>query len=299
MKASKNNSRFVTAALGIAAPLWILSGVVHADTTIFDNIPAPLAPIIPAWDMRRLPPANSAPRSIPPSATTNPSPARSVVLSNWAGENDSAFGGPNWTSFDDGEGGFEQGLTLNFYNVNATDPTLPGTKIGSVTQTFNVLWRPPGTGTGASGVYYTASDNNNYYGLAQTVTFDLSSAGITVPGQFIYTLAFNTSDYGADPTETPGPYDSLNVALVSGDPSNPGSPSVGSYANPDDVFWDTSNAGFYTDPTLHGPNVLQEDSVWTGYQPAASFDAVPEPTSFSLLGIGALAMLRRRRLTPQ
>ncbi len=299
MKASKNNSRFVTAALGIAAPLWILSGVVHADTTIFDNIPAPLAPNYPSLGYEATAASEFGTEVNTSLGDNEPLASASVVLSNWAGENDSAFGGPNWTSFDDGEGGFEQGLTLNFYNVNATDPTLPGTKIGSVTQTFNVLWRPPGTGTGASGVYYTASDNNNYYGLAQTVTFDLSSAGITVPGQFIYTLAFNTSDYGADPTETPGPYDSLNVALVSGDPSNPGSPSVGSYANPDDVFWDTSNAGFYTDPTLHGPNVLQEDSVWTGYQPAASFDAVPEPTSFSLLGIGALAMLRRRRLTPQ
>lgn len=298
MKTSKNNFRFIATSMGITAPLWIMSSAVHADVTIFDNIPSPLAPNYSSLGYEATSASEFGTEVVTSAGDSEPLSSASVVLSNWAPEDDSAYGGPDYTSFDDGQGGYDQALTLNFYNLNATDPTLPGSQIGSVTQTFNVLWRPPTTGTGADGTYYTVG-GQNYSGLAQTVTFNLASAGITVPDQFIYTLAFNTEDYGASPTHVAGPYDSLNFAVVSGDPSNPGTPSVGSYANPDDVFWNTSDADFYTDPTLHGGGVLQEDSEWTGYQPAASFTAVPEPTTLSLLSVGALALLRRRKRSMQ
>jgi hypothetical protein len=68
------------------------------------------------------------------------------------------------------------------------------------------------------------------------------------------------------------------------DGSDPFVPSVGSDIVPGSVYWNTSYAGFYTNPSAT-PRVFQQDSLWAPYDPAISFTAVPEPSVLLLLGL--------------
>jgi hypothetical protein len=135
--------------------------------------------------------------------------------------------------------------------------------------------------------------------LGQVVTFSLG--GLSVPAQFIYGLAFNTTDYGADPTGIAGPYDSLNFGLI-GDGVDPVTPSVGSDLVANSAYWNTSYAGFYGDDGLGGVGTFRLDANdWEGYDPAIAFSvaAVPEPAAIMLLGTVAFVflLLVRRRST--
>jgi hypothetical protein len=111
-----------------------------------------------------------------------------------------------------------------------------------------------------------------------------------VPSQFIWGLAFNTTDYGANPTHVLGPYDSLNIGL------NTGVPSVGSDLVPGSVYWNTSYAGFYTNPNAD-PGVFQQDTDWAPYDPAIQFSGTvtPEPSFLLLVGFGFAGLFVVRR----
>src|ERR1017187_4288531 len=115
--------------------------------------------------------------------------------------------------------GYTLPITLNLYNVGT------GNTVGALiaTETIDnafIPWRPDPTAGCGNG--YQASDGLCYSGTLSTVTFNF--AGLSVPDTIIYGLAFNTTDYGANPTGVLGPYDSLNFALATTPPtagSNP------------------------------------------------------------------------------
>ncbi len=69
----------------------------------------------------------------------------------------------------------------------------------------------------------------------------MSSPNVTLPNDVIVGVAYNTADYGAAPIHLAGPYNSLNVGVPTGQTA-----SVGTDDNVDNVFWNTSYAGFYT-----------------------------------------------------
>ena len=108
-----------------------------------------------------------------------------------------------------------------------------------------------------------------------------------LPSDIVFGLAFNTQNYGAQPTGQAGPYDSLNYALVSS------APTVGTDVNSDSVFWNTSYQPWLTSGTA---GVFGADTAWTGYVPAVSLDTVPEPATLALVGLAlAGAAVARRR----
>jgi hypothetical protein len=194
-----------------------------------------------------------------------------VLMSTWAPHS-------QWPSVGD-TAGWDHPITLNIYNVDLTGVTPAlGTRIGSVTQTFHIPWRPeadttcPDTGYGPGFAWRAASDNQCYNGYASTITFDLSSIGTLLPDKIIFGIAYNTMSYGAVPIGIDGPYDSLNVGTAHvADAGVP--PSVGTDVEPDAVFWNTITAGLYADTGASGAGIFRRDTGWTGYQPAVQFQA--------------------------
>jgi hypothetical protein len=167
---------------------------------------------------------------------------------------------------------FTHDITAKVY-----DPSDLTTPLATVTDTVTFPYRPDadavkcpgGVGGGiANGSQWfnpnAVPGNECEYSakLVHTFTFGLGSP-ITVPsnGQVVWTVAFNTTHYGAAPigesalcfgTSAGCPYDSLNVSYL----NYPGAPYVGLDLNNDEVFiWRQANPA------------LAPESGWTGYRP--------------------------------
>ena len=171
--------------------------------------------------------------------------------------------------------GWQHPITLTVYNVNdnSVDPPALGTPIESITQTFDIPWRPEDTPECRVGAWRPRG-KTCYSGMAFNIEFDLTSIG-AVPDEFIYGIAYNTQTWGYSPIGEPGPYNSLNVGLIDAD-DYPGQPTVGTDVEPDAVFWNTATAGLYSDGGPGG--TFRRDTGWTGYTPAVMFAASGTPS---------------------
>jgi Fibronectin type III domain len=175
---------------------------------------------------------------------------------------------------------FSVPITFNVYSVN------PGPSVGALlvsrTQTFNIPYRPSAsvacTG-GDAGKWY--SGGTCYSGLAVPITFDFTSGPqVVLPDHVIWTVAFNTTNYGSHPIGTSAcsasaagcGYDALNVGL-----NTTSTASVGTDTDPDAVFWNTSNAANYTDGGAGGTGTLREDTGWAPYVPAGELQLAAAP----------------------
>ena len=203
--------------------------------------------------------------------------ARSVIkvtqtMSSWGCENG------NWYSSDcvtTPGATFSHPITLKIYNVGAGNQ--PGSLIGSVTQTFAIPFRPTADLVNCTGGRWREpSTGNCYNGYATNITFNV--AGLTVPSQVIYGIAYNTSGYGYAPigyatacSASPQGcgYDSLNVALE-------GVVSVGTNPAPNDAYFNSLTAGNYCDGGAGGIGTFRLDpgaGCWIGFKPAVKFNA--------------------------
>ena len=265
----KSNVRFVRSfALTV---IWAVSA--QASSIVYNNIPGPLPPNLPSIGYQAtqtaefggiIAPDLSGDYTLLESAT--------VAMSDWALRS-------NWAEVGDATG-FVVPLTLNLYNPGEGGTV--GTRLGSVTTDAVIPWRPEADPTCYGGAYRGA-DGQCYNGSLSTVTFDFSSLEISLPATFVYGLAFDTTNWGYDPTDIPGPYESLNFGLSITDPS------VGSDPLPDTAYWNTSTAADYADKGAAGVGVFRQDTGWTPYAGAISFEvATPEPATFGLLGLGFL-----------
>ncbi len=185
-------------------------------------------------------------------------------------------------------------ITFIIYAAGADNAV--GPVLGSVTQTFNIPYRPSAddvhcTGTSA-GEWYDPTTATCSHGLPTNVTFDFSSLDLVLPTSVIYGIEYNTTHYGPNPIGESAPcftssggcgYDSLNVALTD-DPTNV---TVGSDPNPGKLYQNTSYAPNYCDGGLAGTGTFRLDSptsaCWSVsgsgapfYTPAVQFN-VPAP----------------------
>ncbi len=190
-----------------------------------------------------------------------------VTMEDWACKSG------NWQNDDcAGSGTFAQPITLNLYNVGG-DGVSVGTLITSITQTFNIPYRPPADNVNCPGTGVNGGTGQWYDGVAchfgKAVNIQFNVPDVQVPSHLIYGVAMNTSNYGADPynvsnpsgdaacqaTEQGCPYDSLNIGL-SQDPTDT---YVGSDVIPGALYWNTQTAGNYCDGGTGGTGTLRAD----------------------------------------
>lgn len=239
-----------------------LASVANADV-VFDNIPDPLAGNYPSLGYQ---------------ATSTQEFGNKITLAGGARlATDAVFTMSSWAKKSEHPSigsatHFDHDITLNIYAAGPGDTV--GALLGTKTQTFSIQYRPEVFG---------------FNGIAQNISFDLSSLSLNLPDTFIYGVAYNTETHGYNPMGTPGPWNSLNYGVVGS------APTVGTDVDADDVFWNTSFAGFYTDGGAGGVGTFRKDTAWTGFTPMAQFNAVPEPATMTALALGAAAMLRRRK----
>lgn len=153
--------------------------------------------------------------------------------------------------------GWVHPITLNVYNVTLGTPNLLGSLIVSKTQDFVIPWRPE-SDPDCDGEKWQAEDGSCNSGFAFNITFDLAELDVTLPDDVIVSIAYNTQTYGSTPIGVGGPYNSLNVGVE-------GLTDVGTDDNPDNVFWNTSTAAWYTDGGAAGVGIFREDTNWIPY----------------------------------
>ena len=160
---------------------------------------------------------------------------------------------------------FAQPITLNIYGPS-TDGVNPGAKITSVTNTFNIKYRPSASPlcVGSDlGKWYEKSSKTCFNGLAQNITFNLKN--VKVANSAIFGVSYNTSHFGYAPVgQSPAcfsssagcGYDSLNVALTE-DPTNV---SVGTSVVPGKLWLASASGGQYADGGAAGVGTFRIDS---------------------------------------
>ncbi len=136
-----------------------------------------------------------------------------VAMSSWACQSGGAYTSDCASA---ANATFSHPITLHIYDAS-------GTLIATRTQNFDVPYRPSADAS-CTGGKWKAADGTCNNGFAFKIAFDLRSLNLTLPDNFSYDVAFNTSTYGASPLGVTGPYDSLNVGVYD---ATAASPTVG------------------------------------------------------------------------
>jgi hypothetical protein len=180
---------------------------------------------------------------------------------------------------------FNVPITLNIYNVGPATPYGPssiGSLVTTATQTFAIPYRPSADTNYATdclaeanansepvsnfaGTWFDAQLNQCFNGFLTPITFNFGH--VVVPNSVIYGIAYNTSDWGAQP-QRPQPcnsssggcgYDSLNVALS----QEPTAPNPGTDAYQGTAYLDVASQNYAVndmcDAGAAGLNVFRID----------------------------------------
>jgi hypothetical protein len=187
---------FVLAALvGASIVLLGLGGTAAASSSsvVYNNIPSP-QPGNVASEAFEAQSASEFGGQIQLAGTARTNPTVTVLLSSWGCQTGHWYSGDCSTT---PGATFSEPITLNVYNVGSGGAV--GASIRSVTQTFNVPYRPSADNTHCTGSnageWYSAGDNTCYNGFATPVSFSLS--GTTLPDTVIVSVAFNTTHSGS------------------------------------------------------------------------------------------------------
>lgn len=185
-----------------------------------------------------------------------------TIMSSWACQN--LQGGAKCSS--SGGSSFKWPITLNVYTVNP-ETNEPLAKVDSVTEEVTVPYRP------SAAAHCPVETEGEGWGSkcvldkAFKATFHL--AAFTLPAKAILSIAYNTSDYGAEPTHAPTVgEDSLNLAVTEGgEPAKAVTPLVGSDPLPEYTYVNSTYAAMY-EPEPHGAiGTFSLANGWTGFQP--------------------------------
>lgn len=236
--------------------------IAQVGTPVYNNIPTPLPPNVPSLGYQATATSEWG-DEIVLGGTARRAASATITMSDWAKHS-------NYPTMP--AAGFTHPITLNIYTVNHSNPIpAPGVKIGTITQSFLIPWRPEANPL-CTGDRWMGNDSQCYSGYAFKITFDLRSLGLTLPNDMIFGVAYNTNTWGYNPIGLPGPYESLNVGCANA--NGVGVPStVGYDADADATMWNTAIAGFYTDGGAGGVGIFRQDTGWTDSDPAVQFNA--------------------------
>jgi hypothetical protein len=244
-----------------------LAPAVAAPSAIYNNIPSPTPGNLPseAFEAQTV---SEFGGQVQFAGTERSNPTVTVLMSSWGCQTG------HWNTADcstTSGATFAEDITLNIYNVNPDNS--PGTVVKSVTQTFNIPFRPSADNTNCTGANAGKwfDGTTCYNGYATPVVFNLNGQGVTLPNKAIISVAYNTSHFGYHPyaenTECYGVaggcgYDSLNVAVN-------GSPTAGSDPLPSDAYLYAHITGGTGYCSAGAVDTFRLDTgCWTGNQPA-------------------------------
>lgn len=279
MKISKQTVLIMIATFAMA--LIVTAGAAQGQV-IYDSTVSPLPGNLPSVGVEAYA-FNELGDAVTFAGTARNLRAVTVTMSSWPCESGSRFNNCVTTPGST----FSIPITLNIYKAGS--PT-PGTLIATKTQTFAIPFRPSSDPSCTGGRWKEAASGTCFNGLANNITFDLSSLNAVLPNSAVYGISYNTTSYGPAPigqsaacfnTPTGCPYDSLNIAL---------SPAVVTGSKPffDTLYWNNFYAANYCDLGTDGTGTFRLDSrtsaCWndgagTSYIPAARFNAFTVATT--------------------
>ena len=247
--------RWLLAILLVAVGAFALAltrGQAAGPTTVYDALPDPLPPNVASLGFQATSTSEFG-DYIQLAGTDRLLQSVTVTMSDWALYSDYSTD----IRYQNNLESWSHPITLNIYDAVPGSPNTAGTLRGSVTQDVTIPWRPAADPTCPVGTAWRAQDTLCYNGLAFNVVFDMSSLNLTLPNDIIISLAYNTQSYGTAPMGLNGPYNSLNVGVPSGQTA-----AIGTDADADRVFWNTSHGPFYADGGTGGVGIFREDTNW-------------------------------------
>lgn len=242
-------ARVTVLVLALGACSALTAGAASAAEVVYNYMPSPIPgnPVSEAFEATQ---TGEFGGQIELAGAARKNPRVSVLMSSWACETGS------WNTNDchSAMGAkFQVPITFKISAVG------PGESQGAVlavgSKTFSIPYRPSANPTKCTGPeagkWYKGGICFN--GKSAKIALPLKAASL--PNRVIVTIAFNTSDYGANPTgcnKGPGPCpeDSLNVGVNDGFEEPSRTPTVGALPLPEDA---------YTNGSL--------ESGWEGFQP--------------------------------
>jgi len=260
-------------ALAIAAISLVGAGSAAAATTVYQAEPAVLPGNLPSLAFEATSTSEFG-AEISLAGTARKAAGLRFTLSSW-GCQVGTWNGGDCVRLPGGK--FPVDITATLYSVGPGNA--PGAVVAQATKTYDIPYRPSANHkkcTGPNdGKWYKKSDDTCYNGklVRRAIGFDRQQ----LPDDVIVSLSYNTTHYGYNPIGVSAPcygtpagcgYDSLNVAV--GDYA----PTVGSQANPDDAWLNSSWGGAYCDGGTGGTHTFRFDAgCWTGYQPLLRLNA--------------------------
>jgi hypothetical protein len=253
-------SRMACALLALTAVFAVATGTASAGVIYNNNVAPRNIVLLPSVGFEATSTAEFG-GQVQFAGTPRTNATVTAIMSSWACQN--LKGGAACSSA--GGSSFNWPITLNVYAVKAENE--PGAKLDSVTQEVTVPYRP------SAAAHCPVETEGEGWGSkcaldkAFKVTFHLPA--FTLPSKAILSIAYNTSDYGAEPTHAPSVgEDSLNLAVTEGGTEHKEvTPLVGSDPLPEYTYVNSTYAEMY-EPEPHGAiGTFSLANGWTGFQP--------------------------------
>jgi hypothetical protein len=232
LRISPRPAKLAAAMLLATGAAAMSAGAADASEVVYNNIPSPLPGNFASFGNEAYSLSEFG-GLIELAGAARKNPKVTVAMSSWACQSGGVYQDTCETPKPNRK--FKWPITLNLYDVGPGNTV--GAKIGSVTRTFSLPYRPSKNDAVCvakgyeAGTWYDAATNHCYHGMAFAISF--KPVHVELRQQVIVTVSYNTTDHGPSPvgsaacSSTSGGcyYDSLNVAIT--EPSE-GTLSLGS-----------------------------------------------------------------------